>query len=429
MTDLLAQSSSPKDLMPIQGHQDPGMYDKTRPIILCLLILALVPMAQARVDPQTGVIRMLHIGKAFLRPVAPGPTFVKDPRISWMPVPAHAWSLGEEAKRNLRIYMPRSQQELLDKYDVIVEDGMYATDMPPNFINWLIEGMENSGLGFVMADDSSSFATSGRHPSWYLTRIGEILPVDDTAGLFGPGQKFHCIPRIPDHPLTRQLNWNEVWISSSNKPWMKEGATMVGEMSPTHWVNEGKPYMCYWMVGKGVSFAYVHKWHIRDDNFYDWPYHEDVLVHLIYFAAQAPFPDDVLFEHRVRGRFDEVYQKRLYIISFIEFADKFGANLRDVELGLIEAGEAYDRAKRSFIDAELNEADSQLVQVSTRYDELTELAFDLWNRAVFWVFLIEWLAVTGTSMVAGYVLWTLMVKRRLYKEVAETRVAADRYQE
>ena len=235
------------------------MTTKNRHALLLLLILSFFPSVDSRVDPQSGIIRTLHIGKAYLRPYAPGPTFVKDPRVTWMPVPAHAWSLGEEAKRNLRIYMPRSQQELLDKYDVIIEDGMYATDMPVNFIAWLTDGMEREGLGFLMADDSSSFATSGRHPSWYLTGIGDILPVDDTAGLFGPPEQFHCMPQIPDHPLTRQLPWEEVWISSSNKPTIREGATMVAEMSPTHWVNVDKPYMCYWEIGEGISFAYVHK--------------------------------------------------------------------------------------------------------------------------------------------------------------------------
>jgi len=34
---------------------------------------------------------------------------------------------------------------------------------------------------------------------------------------------------------------------------------------------------------------------------------------------------------------------------------------------------------------------------------------------------IEWLAVTGTSMVCGFLLWLLMIRRRLYREVRTTR--------
>jgi len=35
--------------------------------------------------------------------------------------------------------------------------------------------------------------------------------------------------------------------------------------------------------------------------------------------------------------------------------------------------------------------------------------------------LIEWAAVTGTSLLGGVVLYTLMVRRRLYAEVPVTK--------
>ena len=392
--------------------------------MILILFLAAAPAVWTKADPQTGVIRMLHIGKAWLMPYTPGPTFVKDPRISWNPVPAHAWSMGTEAvQRNLRLYMPRNQQELREKYDVVVEDGMFATDMPPRFIRWLIDEMKTSGIGFLMADDSSSFATSGTHPSWYLTPIGDILPVNDKPGLYGPPEQFRCLPQIPGHPLTRDLPWNQVWISSSNKPWPKHGSTVVALMSPTVPVNEGKPYMCYWKIGKGISFAYVHKWHINEGTFYSWPYHEDVLVHLIYFTAQEPIPEDVLLEHRLRDQFDRVYQQRLYLLSFLDFADKFGANMREVEVGLAESSKLYDEARQSFIHADMDICQTQLSSLSGRYEELTHLGFKLWNRAIFWVHIVEWLTVSGTSMLAGGILWLLMVRRKLYKEVTLTRIS------
>jgi hypothetical protein len=42
-------------------------------------------------------------------------------------------------------------------------------------------------------------------------------------------------------------------------------------------------------------------------------------------------------------------------------------------------------------------------------------------RAFLWIWLIEWLVVSGALMVTGMVLWTLMIKRRLYREVKTTR--------
>ena len=54
--------------------------------------------------------------------------------------------------------------------------------------------------------------------------------------------------------------------------------------------------------------------------------------------------------------------------------------------------------------------------------EIEEDAIELKNRALLWVYVIEWLAVTGTGMVCAFVLWSIMVRRRLFKEVRTTRL-------
>ncbi len=54
--------------------------------------------------------------------------------------------------------------------------------------------------------------------------------------------------------------------------------------------------------------------------------------------------------------------------------------------------------------------------------EITAEAVRLKDQALFWVYVIEWLAVTSASMVAAFTLWTLMVRRGLYRSVATTRM-------
>ena len=44
------------------------------------------------------------------------------------------------------------------------------------------------------------------------------------------------------------------------------------------------------------------------------------------------------------------------------------------------------------------------------------------DQALFWVYTIEWIAVSATLMVCGSALWTLMVRRRAYREVRTTRL-------
>ena len=47
------------------------------------------------------------------------------------------------------------------------------------------------------------------------------------------------------------------------------------------------------------------------------------------------------------------------------------------------------------------------------------------DKALLWIFIVEWAVVSATSMVAGSILWTLLVRRRLYKEVGQTRLVVD----
>ena len=53
--------------------------------------------------------------------------------------------------------------------------------------------------------------------------------------------------------------------------------------------------------------------------------------------------------------------------------------------------------------------------------ELQLKAMLLKDRALMWIYLVEWLTVLGTLLLCGFLLWGLMVKRRLYREAGATR--------
>ncbi len=51
----------------------------------------------------------------------------------------------------------------------------------------------------------------------------------------------------------------------------------------------------------------------------------------------------------------------------------------------------------------------------------TDLALKAKDEAMLWVYVIEWLTVSGTAMITGSVLWTLMIRKAAYRPVAVTR--------
>jgi hypothetical protein len=57
-------------------------------------------------------------------------------------------------------------------------------------------------------------------------------------------------------------------------------------------------------------------------------------------------------------------------------------------------------------------ARSSFNQLLSDVSAFQEAAIVLKNQALFWAYVMEWCAITGTSLIAGFLLWTLMVKRR-----------------
>ncbi len=49
-------------------------------------------------------------------------------------------------------------------------------------------------------------------------------------------------------------------------------------------------------------------------------------------------------------------------------------------------------------------------------------AIRLKDGALRWVYLIEYLSISAVALVSAFSLWTLMVKRRLFREIAPTKL-------
>ena len=110
------------------------------------------------------------------------------------------------------------------------------------------------------------------------------------------------------------------------------------------------------------------------------------------------------------------------ITGTMEFISRFGANSNSVDDKLAEAEEILSSARGYFIDLDLISALEEADQVILLLREADELALKAKQTALFWVYAIEWLTVTATLLLCGVSLWTLMVRRRLYREVSATRI-------
>lgn len=59
-------------------------------------------------------------------------------------------------------------------------------------------------------------------------------------------------------------------------------------------------------------------------------------------------------------------------------------------------------------------------------EELEAKTFRLKDTTLMRVYLIQWASVTSVLMISGVVLWSLMVRRRLFRRVEVTQLAQDK---
>ena len=126
-------------------------------------------------------------------------------------------------------------------------------------------------------------------------------------------------------------------------------------------------------------------------------------------------------DHAVRILLASYRERRLYVISVMEFAEKFGASSSRLYEAMKEIDVEKEGADLLYRQMELPESREAIGQVLAMMSELGEEAIRAKDRALLWIYVIEWCAVTGTAMAAGSVLYSLMIRRRLYREVKVTR--------
>lgn len=387
-----------------------------------VVILLVLPPASMRCDPQTGRIRLLHIGDVFRRPGFASYFFFQDPRIVMFPVPSEVVFIGElEVFRYYRLYLPRTEESVRNDFDVICCAGCYHHHLGGSFLSWARGAVVEEGVGFLMADDPTSFGGRGNNPNWAETVLGEVLPVTCRKGRDWTDLPFKLDIVMPDHPLVKGMPWDEAWFVAHNRVYDKPGATVVARtaMNPV-----GLPALAYMDMGQGVSVALVHDWGGRagwalvPTGIWAWAPH--FFCSLVYYSAQAEIPDPAM-DKTVREKLFTYLSERLLALSFIDFADRFGANTMLLFRELGEIDQKKLAADRLYAVMELVECSEQMDVLISSMKSLSDKALRAKDRALLWIYLSEWFVVTGTMLLSGYTIYMLMIRRKLFRDVAQTR--------
>jgi hypothetical protein len=157
-------------------------------------------------------------------------------------------------------------------------------------------------------------------------------------------------------------------------------------------------------------------------NYVPWKYYGDFSSNLMIYLAKRPVPQDVNLVHATRSRIFTTRTRISLLLNLMEFIEDFGANTNVLMVDLDEVNDMITSSMEVYIDLRFEDVLEAYKSIDDVLEVIEEEAMDLKDRALLWVFIIEWLAVTATGLIAGVVLWSVMVRRRLYREVGATRL-------
>ncbi len=144
-------------------------------------------------------------------------------------------------------------------------------------------------------------------------------------------------------------------------------------------------------------------------------------MYMVYRVAEKEIPSDPHAFLRVMNGFMEFKERNSMLFSLLSWVEKFGGNTALLQSQIGELDEVRLEAYDAYLTADLDEAIEVLERGRSQQIYIRDAAMRAKDKALIWVYMIEWFSLISTLMISGYILWTLMVKRRMYREAGVTR--------
>jgi hypothetical protein len=296
------------------------------------------------------------------------------------------------------------------------------------------DAVRDHGMGGI---NSRSLLSGIYHPQWVSSITQLAFPNDVDAVYNGLWWKGHKSMEIilnddPDLPpvLTMFKDKPIQWFLPDYDAMMvvpRSGATIwswiKGPFQEVAMPKRGhSPHLISWQYGEGITWTCHDRLANWWQDIYANPYGLDMIMNMVLLSNRRDLPTDIDLLHLIRGRFTEFKVRKNLITSTIEFADRFGGSMSKTEAGLGDLNDKHRAAMDIYLEQDYQGTFDMLIELLASTNEVSDLATRELNRVLTWVYVINWLVVTSTFMLSGFVLWSLMVKRRLYREISTTQL-------
>ncbi len=385
-------------------------------LVALLLVIWLAPAVPGAKEDLR--INCFLLGSV-LRGICPLPEyFSEDPLFTYESDPQQAGLSLEERKRLDRLYFPRNKQTLITKFDMyFVYDPRLDHFTPRQFMD-LYEASVEEGM-------PSLWAFGPSYGYICQTILNDVLPISAYDGYYH--KPWHVVFRRNLEPVFTpfiELGMERVPGEAYGRMQPRQGTVTWADMKPFD-----LPWMVSWRPGPkgGLSWVCADEFNVvwwaltletRGMN----PYAIDLMTNLVLYSLNRPLISDIQLRRNARARLSSFRSEVIGILSMLEFADKFGANTIPLSKRIAELESDVQDARDRYLEQDYANSISLTEAASQTLAKIGTDAVRLKDQALFWVFVSEWLTVTAASLFGGAVVWTLMIRRKMYRAVKVTRV-------
>ncbi len=342
--------------------------------------------------------------------------FMRDPLFTYSLYPLPP-DLCDDDKRKLdRVYYPRTREILIENYDLMVFHDARIQHFTSRQIHDLDYAFREAKITSMMVF-MGSFLWDW---VWESTILRDVAPISDHRNARFDG--YWVVFRRERDPVFLpflEFGIEKVVGTAVAEMDVKQGATIWGEIQP-----QNQPWLVSWKPGggnAGIQWTliqwYLEGWWAEKNN----PYALDVATNMILYSLDRPLISDIHARREARRLFTNLQTQKSVILSMMEWADTFGANTLTLSERLTDLEHEMESAIRNYMEQDYATTISFLESMSPTVSEISRDAVRLKDDVLFWVYTSEWLTVTSVGMITGLVVWSLMVRRRMYRAVETTR--------
>ncbi|MBU7004203.1 MAG: hypothetical protein HXS50_01455 [Theionarchaea archaeon] len=358
--------------------------------------------------------------------------FDQDPMVTYTAVPCRDGMFPDlqTAMKFIRLYFPRKYEEM-QAYDLILLQSPSFEQLPDKNELWMYDRIREGAGGF---NDGSVFSIVTQiHTSWAISVTQEAFPNDAPAVVArgGGGESLGEIYTVdineeyPDPVLTpfKPYGVESVPTVTSRFVIPREGSGILGYQVGNFPGYRNVPWLIAWdyeegrtMTCGGFLFA-SGIFHVRDNE-----YGPDITMNIVLYLTKRDLIEDVDVYHSLKKDFRAYMDSVSYLISLSNFIDKLGVTTERIDDEIISLEEIWESASELYLEQDFLGCREKLDEGFAMFESAESIAIEVKDAAMMWIYFVEWLATVGTLFISGFVLWTLMIRRKLYREIETSRI-------